>query len=272
MTVKIAVANQKGGVGKTTTSINIADALKHMGYSVLFIDLDPQHNSSGTYGAKTEGVNTIDTVLKKECDIRDAVQTTPLGDIIAGDDRLSDDKDNIKNRNAREYLLQKQLKKIDNDYDFVVMDTPPDLDIYMKNALTAADGCIIPIRADQYSVDGLAKLITTINGVVEDLNEDLRIYGVVLSLYDSRTAMDKQILSMLPAVGEANGFRIFRTPIRISQDIKKVQALPSWTDDEGNLVEPDRSLFDNYPTSNAAVDYVNLTKEILEVAYGSKEE
>lgn len=270
MAIKIAVANQKGGVGKTTTSINIADALRHIGYSVLFIDLDPQHNSSSTYGSQTEGVNTIDTVLKKECDIHDAIQTTPMGDIIAGDDRLSEDKDNIKNRNAREYLLKRQLKNVEDDYDFIIMDTPPDLDIYMKNALTAADGCIIPVRADQYSVDGLAKLIQTINGIVEDLNEDLRIYGVVLSLYDSRTAMDKQIRELLPAVGDANGFRVFDTPIRISQDIKKVQALPAYTDENGNETEPNRSLFDNYPTSNAAVDYVNLTKEIMEVANGNE--
>lgn len=259
MAKKIAIANQKGGVGKTTTALNIADALVHLNYKVLFIDLDPQHNSTSTYGAIIEDQNTIVDVLKKDCTAKEAIQHTLLGDIIAGDDLLAQEEQYFNSQAAREGILKRQLKDIDAEYDFIIMDTPPNLGIYMKNALTAADGCIISIKAEKYAIDGLGLLLETIDETIELLNESLRIYGVLLNVYDSRNALDKQVNEMLPQIGEQKGFRVFKTPIRVSQDVKKVQALPS-SDNDVN-----RSLFENYPTSNAAVDYVAVTKELLEV-------
>ncbi len=268
MAIKIAVANQKGGVGKTTTAVNLADALKHFNYKVLFIDLDPQHNSTSTYGAVIEDENTIVDVLKKDCTAKEAIQETPLGDIIAGDDLLSTEESYFNSQKARERILRTQLKTVEDDYDFIVMDTPPNLGIYMVNALTAADGCIIPIKAEQYAIDGLGLLIQTVNEVIELLNEDLRIYGVVLTCYDARNGLDVGIKEALPEVGNQKGFRTFNTQIRVSQDVKKSQAIRDSIDEEGNVVVSNRSLFDNYKGSNAAVDYVNFTKEVLEVING----
>jgi chromosome partitioning protein len=266
MAIKIAIANQKGGVGKTTTSINVADALKHFGFKVLFIDLDPQHNSTSTYGATIDGVNTIVDVLKKDCEIKEAIQHTQLGDIIAGDGILSQEEKYFDSQKARENLLKKQLKAVESEYDYVIMDTPPNLGIYMINALTAADGCVIPIKAEQYAVDGLGLLVDTINDVVEELNNNLKIYGVLLNVYDARNSLDKDINGILPEVGEKKGFKVFHTPIRISQDVKKVQSMSDVIKEDGSVIKANRSLFENYSMSNAAIDYVNVTKEIMEVA------
>lgn len=256
MAKKIAISNQKGGVGKTTTAVNLADALRHIGYKVLFIDLDPQCNSTGTYDAKVDGVNTIVDVLKKDCTALEAVQHTMMGDIIAGDTLLAQEETHFNNAMAREKLLKNRLKDVDEIYDFIVIDTPPNLGIYMFNALTAADGCIIPIQAEQYAVDGLGLLLGTIDEIRESVNSDLKIYGVLLTAFDGRNSLDNNIRKILPEVGQQKGFNAFNTVIRTCQDIKTCQAIEA-----GN----NRSLFDNCPKSNAAIDYVNLTKELLEL-------
>ena len=265
MAIKIAVTNQKGGVGKTTSAINIADALRHAGYRVLFIDLDPQHNSTSTYGAEMDGVETIVDVLKNDCTAKEAIQKTPLGDIIPGDFLMAQEENTFNSRKAREQLLKRRLTDLEDEYDFIIMDTPPNLGIYMTNALTAANGCIIPIKAEQYAIDGFSLLIDTINEIVEVLNPDLKIYGVLLGMYDRRNSMDKEIFEVLPAIGEQKGFRVFKTPIRVSQDIKKVQGIRQPLDENGKPQPVNRSLFDNYGSSNAAIDYVNVMKELLEV-------
>ncbi len=259
MAVKISVANQKGGVGKTTTAVNLADALKHFKKKVLLLDLDPQHNSTSTYGALIEDENTIVDVLKGDCTCEEAIQSMPLGDIIAGDGLLSQEETYFNAKKARENLLKKQLREIDENYDYIIMDTPPNLGIYMINALTASDGCVIPIKAEQYAIDGLGLLIDTVNEVIDVLNPDLKIYGVVMTSYDARNALDQNIKSVLPEVGENKGFHTFKTPIRVSQDVKKAQAIQQ-TDDPVN-----RSLFENFKNSNAAIDYVKFTKELMEV-------
>ena len=265
MAIKIAVANQKGGVGKTTTAVNMADALKHIGYRVLFIDLDPQHNSTNTYGAVMKDENTIVDVLKEDCTAKEAIQNTPLGDIIAGDKLLAPEEQNINTVIAKEQLLKDALSEIENDYDYIVMDTPPNLGVYMVNALTAADGCIVPLKAEQYAIDGLEQLLITIKNVTRKLNPSLKIYGVLMTCYDSRNGMDAGIKDALPKVGESKGFRTFDTQIRVSQDVKKVQAIQDKRDENGNRIPANRSLFENYKQSNAAIDYVNFTKEVLEV-------
>ncbi len=268
MAIKIAIANQKGGVGKTTTAVNLADALTHFGHKVLFIDLDPQHNSTSTYGALIDGENTIVDVLKKDCTAKEAVQKTPLGDIIAGDGLLAQEENYFNNQKARERILKSQLKTVDDEYDYIIMDTPPNLGIFMTNALTAADGCVIPIKAEQYAIDGLGLLIDTINEIIELLNEKLKIYGVLMTAYDSRNSLDVGIKEALPEVGKDKGFTAFKTPIRISQDVKKCQAIPDKRDEDGNLIISNRSLFENFKNSNAAIDYVNFTKEVMEVING----
>ena len=265
MAIKIAIANQKGGVGKTTTAINIADALKHLNYKVLLLDLDPQHNSTATFGAEIEGVNTIVDVLKKDCSAKEAIQHTPLGDIIAGDGLLAQEENYFNSQKARETLLKRAIKELDNEYNYIIMDTPPNLGIYMTNALTAADGCVIPIKAEQYAISGLGLLIETINEITEVLNADLKIYGVSINVYDQRNRLDRDTLEALPKAGKERGFNVFKTPIRVSQEIKKVQSMPNKLDENGKTIVPNRSLYQNYPTSNGAIDYVNFIKELQEV-------
>ena len=263
MSIKIAVANQKGGIGKTTTALNLADGLVHIGYKVLFIDLDPQRNSTTTYGAQIENTNTIVDVLKKDCKAKDAIQHMPMGDIIAGDQLLIQEEMYFNSLKARENLLKRQIKEIEPEYDYIVMDTPPNLGVYMINALTAADGCIIPIEAESYAIDGLSLLIDTVNEVVDALNEDLKIYGVLLNKYDARNKLDRMIMEALPEVAKQKKFYAFQTVIRISQAIKNVQSLGPGEEADNRVTN--RSLFQAYPTSNAAIDYANFIKELLEV-------
>lgn len=270
MAVKIAVANQKGGVGKTTTAVNLADTLIHFGCKVLFIDLDPQHNSTSTYGAEITDTYTIVDVMKKDCSVKEAIQTTPIGDIIAGDELLAQEETFFNAQKARENILKRQIGQIDEDYDYIIIDTPPNLGIYMYNALTAADGCIIPIKAEKYSVDGLGLLIETINEVISVLNENLKVYGVLMSMYDSRNSLDRNILGSLPQVGEQKGFHVFSTPIRICQSIKNVQAIMDDVDADNNIVKANRSIFENDKFCNAAYDYVAFTKEVVAITYPNR--
>lgn len=264
MAIKIAVANQKGGVGKTTTTINLADALKHIGYTVLTIDFDPQCNTTDTFGAVYEGENSIVDVLNNDCTTEDAIQHLPLGDIIPGDTILSSELEHFSAKMGREYLLKKKLKEIDDKYDFVVIDTPPNLGLYMINALTAANGCIIPLQAEAYSISGLKDLFNTIQQIKEnELNSSLEVYGTLITKFDSRNGLDNDLKAGLPVIANQYGFRTFNSLIRISQEIKKSQNMNFSEDETIN-----RSLFENFKKSNGAADYVDFTKELLEVING----
>ena len=246
----IAVANQKGGIGKTTTSLMLADGLKHCGYNVLFIDLDPQCNSTSSYKAKIEDEYTLYDLMNDKCAVNDAIQHTEMGDIIAGDPHLAEDESKFQSRMGGFNIIKNALKSVQNKYDFCVIDTPPSLNIFMYNALCAASEIVIPLRAEKYAIDGLGKLIQTVNDVLNNANPTLRIDGVLMTAFDARTSLDNEIWNTLPAIGEKYGFDVFTTPIRICQDIKKAQA---------NGV----SLFDTNPSCNGAVDYANVVKEIL---------
>ena len=255
----IAITNQKGGVAKTTNALNLADAIKHLGHKVLFIDMDPQGNSTAVYGAASENVATILDVLKGDCTAEEAVQHTALGDIIAGDKLLNQEEMFFNSQKARETILKRRIKNISEEYEYIFIDTPPNLGIYMVMSLTAADGCVVSIKAEKFAIDGLSLLIETVNDIVETLNQDLHIYGVLLSIYDKRNSLDKQIYNLLPELGEANSFKVFKTPIRTDQNVKNIQAL---TINDENIA---RSLFELAPKCNAAQDYMDAAKELLEV-------
>ena len=252
MAIKIAITNQKGGVGKTTTAINLADALKHIGYRVLLIDLDPQSNSTSTYQAVVEGENTIYDLMSQACDTKSAIQHTEMGDIIAGDTLLTELESKLITKIGGYNVLKKALRDVEDDYDYIIMDTPPNLGVFMLNALTAANGCIVPIKAEVYAVDGLNLIIKTVNDVIENTNPELNFYGVMLTAYDVRNGQDKAIWEQLPLVGEQSGFRVFKTPIRICQDVKKAQSKRT-------------SLFEISPACSGSVDYAHFVKELLEV-------
>ena len=255
MAIKVAIANQKGGVGKTTAALCISDALIHCGYNTLMVDLDPQCNTTSIYKAKIEGECTAYDLFVKECEPQEAIQKTDFGDIIAGDPAISGQEAVIKGQPGGYFIIKEALEAIEKDYDFIIMDTPPNLGSFMLNALTAADGCIIPIRAEKFAIDGLKLLIDTINEAKKYQNKDLKIYGVLMSMYDMRTSLGKNVWNALPEMGDKYGFPVFKTAIRTCQVIQDSQA-------EG------QSLFEMDKRCNAAVDYANVVKELLEVSYG----
>lgn len=255
MATKIAITNAKGGVGKTTSSINIADALMYIGYKVLFIDLDPQANSTSIYKGTTiieEGEKTLYDVFEGASSISECIQHTDFGDILASDNRLAEKDAVYQTKIGGNKILKKALKEIDDDYDFIIMDTPPNIGAYMRNAIYSADGCICPVVPKKFAFDGLATLLNTIENIKEDGNDNLKVYGILLTVYDKRNAQDKALKNELPKIGESLGYNVFDTAIRTCQDVEKA------------LVDC-KSLFRTKGNSNGAVDYVSVVKELLEV-------
>ena len=183
----IAVCNQKGGVAKTTTACALATGLAKRGYKVLMVDTDSQRNSTGVYRAETDGVATIhDLLFTKGIDPKICVQHTAVGDIIASDGLMA--KDDANMNGVRESLiLKKALAPFKPEYDFIVLDHNPGHGGILNNVLTATDDIIIPMQTDGFSLDGAADLAERINSVKEVTNHDLRVAGVVLTLYNGRT-------------------------------------------------------------------------------------
>ena len=246
--ITISIANQKGGVAKTTTALCLANGLQECGYKVLVIDMDPQCNTSSTYRAIQENTATLYDFLHEDCTIEEAIQTTESGDIISGDSNLAGIEGEFAAHIKNYSLLRKALKTIDDKYDFAIIDTPPNIGFYMTSALVASSGVIVPLKAEKFAIDGLAQIMANINDA-KDVNPDLQIYGVLLTVYDKRTALDTVVHDQLPQIGKERGFKVFKTSIRTCQQIKESRQV---------------RLFDEYPNCNAAIDYANLIKELLE--------
>lgn len=246
----IAIANQKGGVAKTTTALCLANGLQECGYRVLMIDMDPQCNSSSTYRAVQENTNTLYDFLHEDCTLKDAIQTTDSGDIVSGDSNLAGIEGEFAAHIKNYSLLRKALRSIEDQYDFAIIDTPPNIGFYMTSALVASSGVIIPLKAEKFAIDGLAQIMSNINDA-KDVNPELEIYGVLLTVYDKRTALDSLVHAQLPEIGREQGFKVFNTSIRTCQQIKEAQSRQV-------------RLFDEYPNCNAAIDYANLIKELLQ--------
>ena len=250
MAVKIAIANQKGGVGKTTTTLCLADAMKYCGFSVLIVDMDPQCNTTSEFISDTTDIPTIYDVFNDKMDLKECIITSERGSIVPGDKDLPEIDSKINSRMDRYMILKKKLSGVDDDYDFILFDTPPTLGTWMINAITAADGCICPILADKYAIDGLGALLKTIRDAKENTNPDLKVYGVLLNNYNQTKALHKEIWSTLPKIGKQLDFPVFKKPIRTCQEISKAQAVG-------------KSLFETAPSSNAAVDYAEVLDELL---------
>ncbi|MGO4299322.1 ParA family protein [Leifsonia sp. RAF41] len=203
----IALCNQKGGVGKTTTSINLGATLAEYGRRVLAVDFDPQGALSAGLGARTHDVTTIyDLLLNRKADVQEAIQSTPVPglDIIPANIDLSAAEVHLVNEVAREQILAGVLRKVANDYDVILVDCQPSLGILTVNALTASHGVLIPLECEYFALRGVALLIETIDKVRERLNPAIELDGILATMYDSRTLHSREVLErVVDAFGDS---------------------------------------------------------------------
>lgn len=246
----ICVANQKGGVAKTTTATTLVNGLALAGKRALLLDMDPQCNASSTFRAVIDGENTMHDVLHGKATLLESVQKTEVGDVVPCDPGLSGIEGSFTGDLRNYHIIRNHLKELEESYDFVVIDTPPSFGFYMTCALVAADGVVVPIRAEKYAVDGLGQILVNIDSA-KTINPGLEIYGVLLTTYDQRNEIDRNVKNQLPKISKEMGFPVFSTQIRTCVKIKEAQSRQS-------------SLFELYPGCNAAFDYAKVVKELLQ--------
>ena len=193
----IAIANQKGGVGKTTTSVNLSAALAAKGKKVLVIDTDPQGNTTSGFGIeKNELDNTIYELMLSECSIKECI----LNDVIQGvsvipsNVNLAATEIELIGVDRKEFILKREIEWVKDSYDYIIIDCPPSLNFLTINSMTTADSVLVPIQCEYYALEGLSQLIHTINLVKERLNPDLAMEGVLFTMYDSRTNLSLQVV------------------------------------------------------------------------------
>ncbi|MBE5844289.1 MAG: ParA family protein [Butyrivibrio sp.] len=193
----IAIANQKGGVGKTTTSINLSATLAEKGKKVLVIDTDPQGNTTSGFGLnKNQMENTIYELLIGECEVEEALYKDVVDgvDIIPSNVNLAAVEIELIDMEHKEYILKNAVESIRNNYDFIIIDCPPSLSMLTINAMTTANTVLVPIQCEYYALEGLSQLVHTVNLVKERLNNDLEMEGVIFTMYDSRTNLSMQVV------------------------------------------------------------------------------
>lgn len=249
----IAITNQKGGVGKTTTSVNLSACIANSGKKVLLIDMDPQGNASSGLGIDKDSLELcIYDVLINGMTMNDVIVPTALKKlkIVPASIDLAGAGVELVNLPKREHILKKALKEIRDDYDFIFIDCPPSLDLLTLNALTAADGVLIPIQSEFYALEGVSQLINTVNLVKKSLNEKLEIEGVLLTMFDGRTNLSIQVAD---EVKKFFTTKVYKTII--PRNVRLSEA-PSY----GEPI----IIYD--PRSKGAEVYMKLAKEVIKNA------
>lgn len=249
MALIIAVTNQKGGVGKTTTCSALCGCLTSMGKKVLAIDLDPQGNLSFSLGADSDDSYTIYDVFKGTMGIYDTIQHTGCCDVVPANILLSGCELELTSV-GREYILREQLASIVDDYDYIIIDTPPALSILTINAYTASNQLIIPMVAEILSLQGIAQLKETIFAVKKYYNKSLEIRGILLNKYNPRLILTKEVEDLANLIAEQLDTDVFEQKISNSVIIAEAPAHA-------------KTIVEYAPRSKAAKEYTDLIYEIL---------
>lgn len=246
----ISVTNQKGGVGKTSTTEALAACLKQKKYRVLCVDFDPQGDLSFSIGAETEDLPTIYDVLRGSVRTSYAIQKTPSFDIIASNILLSGIELEFTQRD-REFLLRTALEAVQDRYDFIFIDTPPGLGVLTVNAFAASDSIIIPALADIFSLKGIVELYDTISRIKKRCNPKLQLEGILLTRYNSRSVLARTVNETAEMVAKQLGTIVFQKKIRTNGAISEAQA-------------KQQHLFEYAPQSIIIKDYMKVADEVLE--------
>ncbi len=248
----IGIVNKKGGVGKTTTALCLADELRARGARVLLVDLDQQHNATKQFGAEIDGQTTsYDLFTDPDVKTKEAIQHTEAGDVVAGDSLNNKvDLELAHVLIGRESRIRNALEQIKSSYDFIVLDCSPTLGLSTLNAMVASDRLIIPMLADGYSVDALFDVVKLVEQVQASINPELQIAGLLVTQYEGNQKLARAYNQQLPDIAANHGFGVFETKIRRCCKVKEAQI----------KAQPLRNFA---PRCTAALDYAALADELL---------